>query len=58
VSSLDSQILAAFLARVKESGGAGETVVQELDGMLGRDKLPKAEELVRLYEASAEGGGV
>lgn len=53
--SLDSQIIDTFLARVEERGQVGDAVVQGLASVLGKDKLPKPEELVRLYSGSGEG---
>ena len=52
--SLDSQIIDTFLARVEERGRVGEAVVQGLASALGKDKLPKPEDLVRLYAAGGE----
>ena len=53
--SLDSQIIETFLSQLDERGRVGNAVVQGLAGVLGKDKLPKPEELVRLYSAGGDG---
>lgn len=55
MSTLDSRILVTFLAKIAESDQVNDTIIQSLDDMLGNGKLPKPEDLVRLYAASSEG---
>lgn len=55
VPSLDSQILTVFLARIGESGRVDSSLAQRLGEVLGSEKLPRPEDLVRLY-ASCDGG--
>jgi hypothetical protein len=54
VPTVDSQILAVFLARIAQSDPVNGTLVHGLSDMLSSDKLPKCEDLVRLYAASSE----
>jgi hypothetical protein len=54
VPTLDSQVLSAFLKRIEESGQVERSLVQGLSEVLNREKLPKAEDLVRLYSASSQ----
>jgi hypothetical protein len=54
VPTLDSQVLSAFLKRIEESGQVERSLVQGLSEVLNREKLPKAEDLVRLYAASSQ----
>jgi hypothetical protein len=53
VPTLDSQVLSAFLKRIEESGQVKSSIVQGLSEALGREKLPKAEEVVQLYAAGS-----
>ncbi len=54
MSTLESRILAAFLARIAESERVNGTIVQSLSDMLSNSKLPKPEELAKLYAACSE----
>ena len=54
MSTLDSQILTAFLARIEQSGRVDDSLVHGLSDMLSGDKLPKPEDLVHLYAASSK----
>jgi hypothetical protein len=54
VPTLDSRILAVFLARIAESDRVDGALVQGLSDMLSSDKLPRSEDLVALYAASSE----
>ena len=55
MSTLDSRILVTFLAKIAESDQVNDAIIQSLGDMLGNGKIPKPEELVRLYAASSEG---
>jgi hypothetical protein len=55
VSTLDSRIRAAFAARLEKSAETDAAMVQALSDLLGRDKLPKPEELLKMYTVASEG---
>lgn len=55
--SLDAQILTDFLARIGESGRVDNSLAQRLGEVLGSEKLPKPEDLVRLYASCDRGDG-
>lgn len=53
--TLDSQILSVFLTRLRESERADSSLVQALSETLTGGKLPKADDLVKLYAISSKG---
>jgi len=54
LSTLDSQILTAFLAQIEQSGRVDNSLVSGLSDMLSGDQLPKPEDLVKLYAANSK----
>lgn len=55
VSILDSRILTAFETRLNSSAQVDGATVQMLSEMLGREKPPKPEDLLKAYAASGTG---
>ena len=53
--TLDSQILTAFLARIRESDQVDNSLIQGLSDMLSNDRLPTSTALVQFYAASSVG---
>jgi hypothetical protein len=51
MSTIESEVLAAFLERIEASGKISSDVADGLQRMLIRDKLPSAEELARMITA-------
>lgn len=47
--------MAAFAARLEKSAEIDAAMVQALSDLLSRDKLPKPEELLKVYAANGEG---
>ena len=52
--TLNSRILVTFLAKIAESNQVNDTIIQSIGDMLGNSKLPKPEDLARLYAACSE----
>lgn len=57
VSTLDSRIHAAFATRLEESALVDGVTARALGDLLSSEKLPKPEELLKVYATSGEGAG-
>jgi hypothetical protein len=49
IAEVESAVLTEYFSRLEASNDVPSGVIQKLDHSLSRGKLPKAEELVRLY---------
>jgi hypothetical protein len=52
VSVIELEVLSAFFARVAASDQVSDDLIQALRDMLTKGKLPKPEELARLFAAA------
>jgi hypothetical protein len=55
MAGIESNVLATFLDRLKASDDVPAAVAERLELVLVQKKLPKPDELARLYRADGEG---
>lgn len=53
MSGIESEVLETFMLQLEGSGTVASAVIKGLRSSLGKDKLPKPEQLVALYAASS-----
>jgi hypothetical protein len=53
VASIESDVMATFIARLKAADDVGVSAAEELSNALAQEKLPKPEELAALYSAAS-----
>jgi hypothetical protein len=53
MAGIESDVLAAFLAQIRETPEVPDAVVDGLQEMLSAEKLPKAERLAHLFAAQS-----
>jgi hypothetical protein len=53
MSTIESEVLTAFLARIAVSDQVADSVVEGLREKLTKSKLPNAEELARLFASGS-----
>lgn len=55
MAGIESDVLATFLGRLKVSDDVPAAVAERLEVVLVQKKLPKPDELARLYRADGKG---